>query len=935
MNIHPDSNTPFGDSMKAFNLKHTALALALSLASAQGAWAGTSTVALTGSAAPGTGNGVSFASLSTPQLNAAGQVAFLATLSGAGVSGSNDSGIWRNGTLIVRKGSAATGAGTGVSFSTLSAIQLNAAGQVAYSALLSGGNITPGKNDSSLWLSSQMIAQTGNLAPGAGSGVSFAGLGPGKLNAAGQVAYEARLTGSGVNTGNDAGIWRNSSLVVREGREAPGAGSGVSFASVTLSDLNAAGQLTYVGSLTGAGISSVNDTGIWRNSTLIARAGDAAPGTAVGVSFDSLGTPSLNAAGQVAFRATLTGTGGVTNSNNKGIWRDGTLIARDGDAAPGTGSGVSFIGILTPRINDAGQVLFGSLLTGSQVSSDNRVGIWRDTTLIVRSGQDAPGTSGGVRIADFFSNPQFNAGGTVTFGAALAGAGVSSANDRGLYLADGIESILAARTGDALAGSTITSVFGDELNDKAQLAYQATLADGRSGVFLFTPTLHWRSNTGGSWEDIAKWTLGVNPSDVHDVIVDAASSLGITGPSGAVKLKSLQVGTGAGLVTLQMAGGSIDAADPIVIGPRGVLTGAGSFSRLVINQGTVQAERLVFSESLSNAGLVRGVAGGPRQGAGLEADLLNQASGRVLVQPGETLQLRGASHRNLGVFEINQGRLEMAGSLLNGSGGLIDLNGATALASGAWSNAAGARILLDNARLTVSGGLSNSGQMLVTSGDSDVFGDLSNEKGGQIILSGQGTTTFYDAVELQANSELRTSAGATAVFFGAVAQRSGALLSGTGHKYFEGGFSVGDSPGLGEDGGDVSFGTANVYLAELGGTELGSSYDHYRVAGTLTLGGTLKLASFAGFSGQAGQSFDLFDWGSLQGQFSNIDSSGLLLAEGTQLDLSRLYLDGVIGVTAVPEPSQWALMLLGGLSLLAWRRKGATRSVCSLPRRDH
>jgi len=343
-------------------------------------------------------------------------------------------------------------------------------------------------------------------------------------------------------------------------------------------------------------------------------------------------------------------------------------------------------------------------------------------------------------------------------------------------------------------------------------------------VFLFTPTLHWRSGTGGSWDTAAHWTLGVNPSDLYDVAIDAANSLRITG---------------AGLVTLQMAGGAIDAADPLVIGPRGVLTGTVSYSRLVINQGTVQADRLVMSESLSNAGLLRGVDVGPRTGAGL----LNQASGRVLMQLGETLQLRGASQPNLGVFEINQGRLELAGTLLNGSGFVIDLNRATALTDRAWTTATGARLLLGDTRLTVSKGLTNAGQVLVMSGDSDLFGAVVNQKGGQVILSVQGTTSFYDAAELQAGSELRTSASATAVFFGALAQRTGALLTGTGHKYFEGGFSAGNSPGLGEDTGNVAFGLGNVYLAEIGGTMLGSGYDHYRVAGTLTLGGSLQLVS--------------------------------------------------------------------------------------------
>jgi hypothetical protein len=163
------------------------------------------------------------------------------------------------------------------------------------------------------------------------------------------------------------------------------------------------------------------------------------------------------------------------------------------------------------------------------------------------------------------------------------------------------------------------------------------------------------------------------------------------------------------------------------------------------------------------------------------------------------------------------------------------------------------------------------------------------------------------------------------VFFGAVAQRSGALLTGTGQKYFEGGLSVGNSPGLGEDAGSVSFGLGNVYLAEIGGTVLGTGYDHYRVAGTLALGGTLQLVSFAGFTGQAGQQFDLFDWGALQGQFNSIDSSGLTLAAGTTLDVSRLYTDGVISVTAVPEPGSWALMVAGLAGLAGLSRRNTAR----------
>src|SRR3954470_16426303 len=53
-----------------------------------------STVALTGRAAPGTAAGVSYASFTTPEYNAAGQLSFAVTLAGTGVTASNDTAIY-------------------------------------------------------------------------------------------------------------------------------------------------------------------------------------------------------------------------------------------------------------------------------------------------------------------------------------------------------------------------------------------------------------------------------------------------------------------------------------------------------------------------------------------------------------------------------------------------------------------------------------------------------------------------------------------------------------------------------------------------------------------------------------------------------------------------------------------------------------------------
>jgi hypothetical protein len=110
--------------------------------------------------------------------------------------------------------------------------------------------------------------------------------------------------------------------------------------------LNNSGQIAFITELAGTGVNSTNDEGIWSGKldalALVARRGDSAPGTSSSVQFSDLDYPALNSAGQIAFRAGLTGSG-VGSSNDRGIWATDVtgmlqLIALAGDqleVAPG------------------------------------------------------------------------------------------------------------------------------------------------------------------------------------------------------------------------------------------------------------------------------------------------------------------------------------------------------------------------------------------------------------------------------------------------------------------------------------------------------------------------------------------------------------------------------------------------------------------------
>ncbi|MEM1208080.1 MAG: choice-of-anchor tandem repeat NxxGxxAF-containing protein [Planctomycetota bacterium] len=340
------------------------------------------------------------------------------------------------------------------------------------------------------------VALTGEQAPDAESGVVFTGLGTPVLNASGQTAFLAELDGPGVNAANNLGMYSEGggplAEVTRTGKQAPGADTGVLFANLSTPLLSASGQTAFRSDLTGTGVNSTNSRGIYRESggTLaqVARTGNQAPDANSGVVFSGLNFPVFNASGQTAFRGDLTGTG-VANTNNVGVYSEGggslAEVARTGDPASGGDPGVIFSGLDTPVVNDSGQTAFVARLTGSGVTfGNNSEGVYKESggslAQVVRTGDQAPGADPGVLINSFFEiTPVVNNSGHIAFAAGLRGTGVDSTNNRGIYSETGGPLAEVAREGgqapDAVSGVLFHSLSEPLINSSGQTVFAASL----------------------------------------------------------------------------------------------------------------------------------------------------------------------------------------------------------------------------------------------------------------------------------------------------------------------------------------------------------------------------------------------------------------------------------------------------------------------------
>ncbi len=260
-----------------------------------------------------------------------------------------------------------------------------------------------------------IVAREGAQVPGLPAGTTFRSFSDQKINEAGSVAFRAELQGPDVQFDNNSAIFSDRGgsgveLIMREGDQAPGLTAGVVYSNPSDFLFNEAGRIAFSIRLTGTDVTGANDRAIFAEGNSaglvpIAREGDDAIGVGPGTVYSSLDTNITgNGVGDIGWRATLSDpvvdSAFYVGSADAGF----TPALISGGQADGVPSGIVIDLILNGLINDSGQVLLQTRLSGPGVTSGNQDILYRGSigsslTPVLREGDPAPGLNTGVTIS--------------------------------------------------------------------------------------------------------------------------------------------------------------------------------------------------------------------------------------------------------------------------------------------------------------------------------------------------------------------------------------------------------------------------------------------------------------------------------------------------------------------------------------------------------
>ena len=316
--------------------------------------------------------------------------------------------------------------------------------------------------------------------------------------------------------------------MARQGSQAPGYATGVTFSGFTALGLPDQGGVLFLGTLnanSAAKITSTNDVGIWQVGTdgtlkLVVAEGQMLNGkTITGLTFlptlayvNGQTRSFVQTSGDLVFGATF-------SDKSTGIFKvvDGTseTVALSGEAATGV-AGATYSAFGNAAINANDDTAFAATLATNAaggVTTANNVGIWADDTvspqdLIARTGMAAPGTTGTFLT---LSDPVYNNNDAAAFRGTLkvVTGEATSTTAAGLWSNSSGTLTLVARQGSQApgcpAGATFSAFTELALPDQGGIVFLATLnTSTTAGVASTTNQGIWAVDTNGNLQLIVR-----------------------------------------------------------------------------------------------------------------------------------------------------------------------------------------------------------------------------------------------------------------------------------------------------------------------------------------------------------------------------------------------------------------------------------------------
>lgn len=390
-------------------------------------------------------------------------------------------------------------------------------------------------------------------------------------------------------------------------------------------------------------------------------------------------------------------------------------------------------------------------------------------------------------------------------------------------------------------------------------------------------------------------------------VVQSAAMSGINSISGSMYVPNN--GTLSLHPNAVLGGGSIDLADASLLRMEegssiygATVTGNGWSNPSVIYGGRVDFGSL--SGNLRISGVV------------LESVSINQDAS-IQVASSDAVTMSGVT--------VNRGTLLLAGgSSVHASGEFNNTSGVVDIGNGAYLEmAAGGSFYGGTVRGTGTAALRGAGSFSNVALDGTVAIQGGNFSNVSLASTMQSLTVVENGTLNLAGQDLAQTAEATMVVNGSLTVDTLTVEAGTlkgsgtihGDVVNTGGvIAPGNSPGMLTIDGDLTLGPDSLIMVEAVGTAQGSQYDWVLVTGDAHLDGDVQLD--IGYSAATGDSFSFLttQTGTVTGQFDHVFATGYAL----KVTYSQHGVDvQITGVSAVPEPESWALML-SGIGVVLW-----------------